>query len=88
VPTFQESGIDLIAPNGFSFYAPARTPADIVERLEREIVAASRSTQISAKLSDLNLTPTGTSKQKLRALLGAQFESWRAIVQKSGFKPE
>jgi tripartite-type tricarboxylate transporter receptor subunit TctC len=88
VPTFQASGIDLIAPNGFSFYVPARTPADIVERLEREIVAASRSTHISAKLADLNLTPTGTSQQELRALLGAQFESWRAIVQKSGFKPE
>lgn len=88
VPTFQASGIELIAPNGFSFYAPARTPLEIVERLAREIVAASRSNHISARLAELNLTPTGTSRSELRALLGAQFESWRTIVQKSGFKPE
>ena len=40
VPTLKESGVDIEAPGWSAFYAPARTPREVVGRLERDIVTA------------------------------------------------
>ena len=86
VPTLRESRIDLDAPGWFGFYAPAGTPADIVARLEQDIVAATTAPDTHAKILAMGYQPTGTTSEQLRKIQRADFERWGSIVKASGFK--
>ena len=88
VPTLRESGIDIPAPSWFGFYAPAGTRADIVERLERQIVAATRDPQVRARILALGYDPIGTTSDALKTLQKAEFERWATVVRASGFKAD
>jgi tripartite-type tricarboxylate transporter receptor subunit TctC len=88
VPTFKEAGVDLAVPNGYSFFAPALTPHDVAERLEQEIAAASQSAEVQGKLSALKLKSAGLSAAALQRALREQYDMWRGIVERTGFKPE
>lgn len=88
IPTLKESGIDVDAPGWFAFYAPANMPRDIVERLEKEIVAAVREPETRGKILAMGYPITGTSSQELKQIQRVQFELWEPIVKASGFKAE
>lgn len=88
VPTLRESGIDIDAPGWFAFYAPARTPEDIVSRLEKNIVAATRALDARAKILAMGFQPTGTTSEELRKIQHEDFERWGPIVKASAFKAE
>jgi tripartite-type tricarboxylate transporter receptor subunit TctC len=83
VPTLKETGIDIQAPGWFAFYAHARTPADVVERLEKEIVAATRALDTRAKIVTMGYQPTGTTSTELRHIQREEFERWGSIVRAS-----
>ena len=42
VPTFKESGIDIVGTGWYGMFAPARTPPDMVARLNKAIVCSPR----------------------------------------------
>jgi len=88
VPTLKESGIDIDGPGWFAFYAPARTPVNIVERLEKEIVAATRVPDTRTKILTMGFQPTGTTSEELRKIQREDFERWGILVRASGFKAE
>jgi tripartite-type tricarboxylate transporter receptor subunit TctC len=88
IPTLKESGIDLNAIGWFAFYAPSGTPPDIIERLEKAVIAATQAPQRRAKILAMGYEPTGTTSDALRIAQRAEYERWEAIVRTSGFKPE
>ena len=52
VPTVAESGYPgYQATNWYGYYAPAKTPKDILERLNREIVKALNSAEVKELLA-------------------------------------
>jgi tripartite-type tricarboxylate transporter receptor subunit TctC len=88
VPTLREAGYDLWATGWYGMFAPAKTPADVVERLNRVIVAAVKSPEIHERLTAFGLRPTGTSAGELAAIQKADSELWEPAVKASGFTPE
>jgi tripartite-type tricarboxylate transporter receptor subunit TctC len=88
VPTFTESGMDIQAPNDLGFYAPARTPREIVSRLETEILAVAQSQSVKEKILSQGLYPMASSAAELARSQRAQFEQWGAAVKASSFKLE
>jgi len=88
VPTLKESGIDINGPGWFAFYAPARTPTDVVERLEKEIVATMLAPDTRTKILTMGFQPTGTTSSELKKLQREDFERWGILVKASGFKAE
>jgi tripartite-type tricarboxylate transporter receptor subunit TctC len=88
VPTLRESGLAIEAPRWFAFYAPARTPGDVVERLEKEIVAATNLADTRTKIMSMGYQPTGTTSETLRKIQREDFARWGTIVKASGFKAE
>jgi tripartite-type tricarboxylate transporter receptor subunit TctC len=88
VPTLRESGIAIEAPGWFAFYAPARTPGDVVERLEKEIVATTNLPDIRTKIMTMGYQPTGTTSETLRRIQREDFARWGTVVQASGFRAE
>jgi tripartite-type tricarboxylate transporter receptor subunit TctC len=88
VPTLRESGIDVVVPGWFAFYAPARTPVEIVEQLQNEIIAIAGLPDVRAKILAIGFEPTGTTSTELKRIQLAEFESWGPIVKASGYNPK
>jgi tripartite-type tricarboxylate transporter receptor subunit TctC len=88
VPTLKESGVAFSAEGWFAFYAPARTPPDRLEQLEKAILAAARSAEISARMRTLGFEPAGTSSEELKRLQRSEFDAWANVIKATGFKHE
>jgi tripartite-type tricarboxylate transporter receptor subunit TctC len=50
VPTFRESGLDLVYDAWFGILAPAGVPKDVVTKLNRDVVAILKTPEIDAKI--------------------------------------
>jgi tripartite-type tricarboxylate transporter receptor subunit TctC len=86
VPTFRESGADIEVTGWYAMYVPARTPAEAVKRLEKEIVAAVNDPKIRARIQAMGFQPTGTTAEELRQIQRAEFDHWAGVVRTSGLK--
>ena len=89
VPTFREQGYPAIEAAGWhGVYAPAGTPARVIDRYSAAIVAAVRTPELGDKLAALGLEPTGTTPEVLASIMADDIKRWRPIVKASGFVPE
>jgi tripartite-type tricarboxylate transporter receptor subunit TctC len=86
VPTLRESGLEIDAPGWFGFYAPARTPEDVLARLEKEIVAATTAPEAHVRILAMGYQPTGTTSGQLRQIQRDESERWGILVTASGFQ--
>lgn len=80
--------MDITSRTSFAFYAPAHTPTEIVDRLEKKIIEATRAPDVHAKILAVGFQPTGTTAEELRMIQREEFDRWGAIVKASGFKAE
>jgi hypothetical protein len=64
VPTFTESGYGIRGEGWHGIYAPARTPVEVVAKLNRAVVEAVRTDEFSKRLTPLGVQPTGTSAEE------------------------
>jgi tripartite-type tricarboxylate transporter receptor subunit TctC len=85
VPTFKESGIDIVGTSWYGMFAPAKTPDDVVARLNKAIVDAVKSPDIREKLIGYGLNPTGTSSAELGRIQKAHAALWEPVIKASGF---
>ncbi|MDQ6880582.1 MAG: tripartite tricarboxylate transporter substrate binding protein [Pseudomonadota bacterium] len=93
LPSLQElnPGLD---PNGIignpwlGFFAPARTPEEIVTRLSAEIVKAVKLPEVQTQMRALGLTPTGTSAEVLAATVATEFAFWGKTIRELGIKAQ
>jgi tripartite-type tricarboxylate transporter receptor subunit TctC len=72
VPTFKESGIDIVGSGWYGMFAPARAPPDVVARLNAALVAALAQPDLKKRISGFGLKPTGTSPAQLAAIQKAR----------------
>ncbi len=87
VPTFKESGYDMVAVPWYALFAPAGTPSAAIERLSKAAIAAVRDPVLRDKLELLGLEPTGRGPSELAAILKADYDKWGPVIRASGFKP-
>jgi tripartite-type tricarboxylate transporter receptor subunit TctC len=85
VPTFLESGIDIVGLGWYGIFAPAKTPEAVISRLNKALVAALAQPDMQEKLQIFGLTPTGTTPQELAAIQKADLQLWSPVVKASGF---
>ena len=88
VPTFKEAGFNIEGSGWYGVFVPAKTPAGIVERLNKGIVAAVQTPQVKERLLAFALQPTGTSAAELGKIQRADSQLWAPAVRESGFTPE
>ncbi|WP_206931049.1 Bug family tripartite tricarboxylate transporter substrate binding protein [Roseococcus thiosulfatophilus] len=82
VRTVREQGFpnaELLGWNGF--FAPARTPAPVLERLHRELAAAARHESVASRILELGAEPGGNSAQEFGASVHNQIAAVRPLVQ-------
>jgi tripartite-type tricarboxylate transporter receptor subunit TctC len=88
VPTLREAGYDLAATGWYGLFAPAKTPPDVVARLNAVVVDAVHSVDIKDRLLAFGLQPTGTTAAEFAAIQKADSERWAPAIKASGFTPE
>jgi tripartite-type tricarboxylate transporter receptor subunit TctC len=88
VPTFKEAGYNIVGSGWYGLFAPAKTPPDVVARLNAAAVAAVQNPQVKERLLGFGLVPTGTSAAEFGRIQKADSELWAPAVRASGFTPE
>ena len=88
-PTYAEQGFkDLAYLGWFGFYVPAKTPADVVQRLNGAIRTALSSPDVVESLAAVYLEPYPTTPQQLASLLKSETDFWSGLVRTVGYTPE
>ena len=72
----------------FGFGAPTNTPAEIVDKLNKEINAALADPKMKARLADLGGTPLLGSPADFGKLIADETEKWAKVVKFSGAKAD
>jgi tripartite-type tricarboxylate transporter receptor subunit TctC len=84
VPTILESlpGYEVALWNGL--LAPAKTPPDIIDRINRATIEALRSPEVKAKLAEQGSEPVGNTPAEFKAFIDSELVKWRRLVEISG----
>jgi len=90
VPTTAEAGLPSYQIDGgwFGMFAPANTPAEIVDRLHREVKIAVADPGVAAKLAALGVDPVATSPADFRQFVSAEIRKQAEAVRIAGIEPE
>jgi tripartite-type tricarboxylate transporter receptor subunit TctC len=85
IPTMKEAGLPEIENLAWmAFLAPASTPDDIVERMNKEINAALASPEVKDKLATMYMEPVGGSPEDLRKFMQKELRVMTPIIKRSG----
>jgi tripartite-type tricarboxylate transporter receptor subunit TctC len=88
IPTASEFVPGYEAISLFGIGAPKTTPAEIVDKLNREINAALADPKIKARFVDLGGTVLAGSPAEFERLLAAETEKWGKVIRAANIKPE
>ena len=89
VPTLAEQGIVAAEyPIWFGLLAPAGTPREIVERLNRETLLALQTPKVRDRLAELGVDPLPMSPDEFAAHVQREVGLNAALAQKAGLKAE
>jgi tripartite-type tricarboxylate transporter receptor subunit TctC len=89
VPTAKEAGVpNLLSSSWNGLGVPAKTPAAVVERLNKEVNAALQNPAVKQKLLELNVTPYGTTPAQAQDWLQGEIKRWGDVIQKAGIQKQ
>ena len=82
VPTVRELGYAVLEADGWNgFFAPAKTPREILERLSKEAASAVKHPEVAKRLRDMAAEPVGSSGAEQEAIFKRQMDQFRPIIK-------
>ncbi len=89
VPTLAESGYaGFNAPAWWAVLAPAKTPPEIVQRMNEEINKALKTPEVASKLALQGIAVTTVTPAAAQAFIEGQMETWAKVVKANGIKAD
>ena len=82
------SPIDVFRRNVLGLGGPKNVPAEIVDRLNREINSALAESGIKARLADLGTVPLPMTSTDFGNLLADETEKWGKVIRAANIKPQ
>lgn len=89
VPTIAEAGVpgyEVLGWNGL--FAPAATPQEIVQRLNREVRAILAEPEVRRKLAEQGAEPAPTDTDSFARLVRDDVAKWTEVIRAAGIQPE
>jgi tripartite-type tricarboxylate transporter receptor subunit TctC len=84
IPTLAESGVPgFDATAWFGLFAPAGTPREIIQRLNREVAVAVKDPTVSEKLLQLGAEPVSTTPEQFDTFFRGEVAKWGKVVRQS-----
>jgi tripartite-type tricarboxylate transporter receptor subunit TctC len=89
VPTFAEGGLPKVDFSAwFALFAPANTPPQVLDTLNRAVVASLQNPDARKVLQDAGFTVLGTSRADSERMLKGEAARWASVVKATGFKAD
>jgi tripartite-type tricarboxylate transporter receptor subunit TctC len=89
IPTIAESGVpgfDVFS--WFGFFVPAKTPPDIVARINADTNAVLAYGPVKSRFEELGATPKGSTPGELAAFLKSEIDKWGPVIQEAKIRVE
>ena len=82
VPTVRELGYPAMEADGWNgLFVPAKTPREVIERLQKETAAAVHHPETAKRLREIGAEPVGSTGAEQDAILKRQVEQFRPIIK-------
>jgi tripartite-type tricarboxylate transporter receptor subunit TctC len=89
VPTLREAGVSGVEADAwFAMFAPAKTPADAIDRIYQAVTRALGGNAAKSVLAAQGMTLTLRSPAELGAMLPAEIEKWAAVIKAANITVE
>ena len=89
IPTFAEQGFSgLTVEEWFGFFAPAKTPANVIATANAAINNALKDKGVVDSLALQGLSPLGSSPDEMAKEMRRLYEQWGPVVKRIGFTAE
>ena len=88
VPTFRELGIEFDLVAWYAIYAPAKTPADVVGKLNATVNEILTSPEIKRRLDQLSVIIRTGTPAYLGAWTKSEIDKWARLSKAAGIEPE
>jgi len=88
IPTIGEIVPGYATDTWYGIIAPAKTPKDVIARLQAAAVKALRSPEVADRLAKLGAEPVGNTPEEFARLLEREQKTWAKVVKDSGAKAE
>jgi tripartite-type tricarboxylate transporter receptor subunit TctC len=88
VPPVAEFVPGYEASTWFGVAAPKKTPAEIIDKLNKEVNASLDDPKMTARLADLGAAPMKTTPAEFGQFIAEQTEKWGKVIRAAGIKVE
>jgi tripartite-type tricarboxylate transporter receptor subunit TctC len=89
VPSVREAGFaDLVVTSWQAAAAPAKTPRDVVARLNQATVKALRSPEVTERMKQIGFDVVAGTPEEFGKFMQQELDRWTKVVQRGGIKPE
>jgi tripartite-type tricarboxylate transporter receptor subunit TctC len=89
VPAAGEAGFpDLIVTSWQAAVAPAKTPREVVMKINDAMVKTMKSPEIRERMNQIGFDVVAGTPEEFGAFMKAEIERWTKVVEKGGIKPE
>lgn len=89
VPTVAESGFPgFEAPAWWAILAPAKTPPEIIKRMNEEVNKALKNPEVAKKLDLQGIDVVGGTPEAARVFIDKQIDTWAKVVKDNNIKPD
>jgi len=89
VPTVAEAGYaDLVVTSWQAAAAPAKTPREVVAKLNDAMVRALRSADVRERMTQIGFDVVAGTPDEFGQFMKAEVERWTKVVERGGIKPE
>lgn len=89
LPTIDESGVPGYEMRvWYGFFAPAKTPQPVVQRLYREVVKALENAEVKSRLTAIGTQPMTTPPDEFQVLFQSEVRKYAKLAKEVGVKPE
>jgi tripartite-type tricarboxylate transporter receptor subunit TctC len=89
IPTVAEAGVPgYAASNWYGIAVPARTPAQIIARLNQQLTIALSAADTRERMFDIGMEPMTGSSVRFADFVKAEIVKWAKVVRATGLKPD
>ena len=88
VPAMVESGLAFEQTVWFGLFAPAGTPVDVVQRINREVGEILKEPAFIERIAATGATPMATTPAELKSFVTLEVDKWVKVARESGAKAD
>ena len=88
IPAIAESVPGYEANGWYGIGVPKNVPAEVVDKLNREINASLADPKLKTRLAEIGYATTGSSPAEFGSMIAREIEKWAKVIKFAGIKPE